>query len=167
MKRTYANTTHGFTIVELLIVIVVIGILAAISIVAYNGVSNSAHDSTIKSDLANFAKATQLYHAEKGMYPETGQLGLLNLRVTKTSYDTVGYNLYYCTDAGINSKFGFAAKSKSGKIFYMTSAGSGEAGTASMNAVPACSPIGVSDSIGANLTYGYHRINASWYSWTD
>ena len=36
---------HGFTIVELLIVIVVIGILAAISIVAYNGIANRAIDS--------------------------------------------------------------------------------------------------------------------------
>lgn len=36
---------HGFTIVELLVVIVVIGILAAISIVAYNGIANRAIDS--------------------------------------------------------------------------------------------------------------------------
>jgi len=36
---------HGFTIVELLIVIVVIGILAAIGIVAYNGIANRAIDS--------------------------------------------------------------------------------------------------------------------------
>ena len=36
---------HGFTIVELLVVIVVIGILAAITIVAYNGIANRAIDS--------------------------------------------------------------------------------------------------------------------------
>ena len=38
----------GLTIVELLIVIVVMGILAAISIVAYNGISNSANDNAVK-----------------------------------------------------------------------------------------------------------------------
>lgn len=56
----------GFTIVELLIVIVVIGILAAITIVAYNGVQARARDNVRKSDLAQLAKATKLYAVDKG-----------------------------------------------------------------------------------------------------
>jgi type IV pilus assembly protein PilA len=50
----------GFTIVELLIVIVVIGILAAITIVAYNGISNRARNSSIQSDLHNAASAMEV-----------------------------------------------------------------------------------------------------------
>ena len=61
----------GFTIVELLIVIVVIGILAAISMVAYSGVQQRARDSTRKQDLAAIAKAVNLYHADNGQYPPT------------------------------------------------------------------------------------------------
>lgn len=49
----------GFTIVELLIVIVVIGILAAITIVAYNGVQTRAQTSKINADLALLNKAIQ------------------------------------------------------------------------------------------------------------
>lgn len=56
----------GFTIVELLIVIVVIGILAAITIVAFNGVQQQARDSQRVSDLSNLAKMIRLYEAEQG-----------------------------------------------------------------------------------------------------
>lgn len=59
---------HGFTIVELLIVIVVIGILAAIVIVAYNGVQDRARQTKISSDLNTFAKA--IY----GARTQTGQV---------------------------------------------------------------------------------------------
>ncbi|HET8884032.1 MAG TPA: prepilin-type N-terminal cleavage/methylation domain-containing protein [Candidatus Saccharimonadales bacterium] len=56
----------GFTIVELLIVIVVISILAAITIVAYNGVQARARASAIVSDLQNVDKAFHLLAVEQG-----------------------------------------------------------------------------------------------------
>jgi len=42
----------GFTIVELLIVVIVIAILAAITIVAYNGIRDRASDSAAKTELS-------------------------------------------------------------------------------------------------------------------
>jgi prepilin-type N-terminal cleavage/methylation domain-containing protein len=62
----------GFTIVELLIVVVVIGILAAIVIVAYNGVTQSARDAKRSADLNNIMKALELYHIDHGGYPTCG-----------------------------------------------------------------------------------------------
>lgn len=50
----------GFTIVELLIVIVVIAVLATISVVAYSGIQQRARDSQRKSDLAAIAKALEV-----------------------------------------------------------------------------------------------------------
>lgn len=47
----------GFTIVELLIVVVVIAILASITIVAYNGIQAQARESKINADLATLEKA--------------------------------------------------------------------------------------------------------------
>lgn len=65
------NKQSGFTIVELLIVIVVIGILAAITIAAYNGAQQRGRDAQRKSDVATIAKALELYYADNGSYPST------------------------------------------------------------------------------------------------
>lgn len=63
------KNSSGFTIVELLIVIVVIAILATISIVAYNGIQNRARESLLKSALSNAGKWMQTENAKNGTYP--------------------------------------------------------------------------------------------------
>lgn len=55
------TTRSGFTLVELLIVIVVIGILAAITLVAYNGVQQKARDSAVRQATSQLASALQRY----------------------------------------------------------------------------------------------------------
>jgi type II secretion system protein G len=65
----YRNKTKGFTIVELLIVIVVIGILAAIVIVAYNGVQQRARDSRRQNDVQALTQALEIYYLTNGSYP--------------------------------------------------------------------------------------------------
>lgn len=64
--KSWASKQKGFTIVELLIVIVVIAILAAITIVAYNGIQQRARDSQRKSDVASIVKALKLWEVDKG-----------------------------------------------------------------------------------------------------
>lgn len=70
--RKKIDDRRGFTIVELLIVIVVIAILAAISIVAYNGIQQRASNTAIISAVNQTIKAVQLYYAQEGSYPLTG-----------------------------------------------------------------------------------------------
>lgn len=65
MKVGRYSRQKGFTIVELLIVIVVIGILAAITIVAYNGLQGRARDAQRKSDLGTMAKLLNVYAAQE------------------------------------------------------------------------------------------------------
>lgn len=64
--KTVLNKDKGFTIVELLIVIVTIAILAAITVIAYNGIQNQARTSKIKSDLATLSKAIQAARVNEG-----------------------------------------------------------------------------------------------------
>lgn len=56
----------GFTIVELLIVIVVIGILAAITVVAFNGVQDRAKQAKISSDLGQLDRAIKAARTNSG-----------------------------------------------------------------------------------------------------
>lgn len=66
MKNSKAR---GFTIVELLIVIVVIGILAVITIVAYNGIQQRANNNKTTTALSAWIKAMKLYKVDKGRWP--------------------------------------------------------------------------------------------------
>jgi len=56
-----ASSRRGFTIVELLIVIVVIGILATLTIVAYTGIQDRAKIASLQSDLAQASKQLEIY----------------------------------------------------------------------------------------------------------
>lgn len=69
MKKAWADQRQGFTIVELLIVIVVIAILAAITIVAYNGIQQRAKTSAAQSAASSLAKKAELYNTVTGNYP--------------------------------------------------------------------------------------------------
>jgi prepilin-type N-terminal cleavage/methylation domain-containing protein len=64
-----SKSTSGFTIVELLIVIVVIGILAAITIVSFNGVRQRAVIASAQSDVVNLSKQLELFKVDNGLYP--------------------------------------------------------------------------------------------------
>jgi prepilin-type N-terminal cleavage/methylation domain-containing protein len=70
------KNNYGFTIVELLIVIVVIAILAAISIVAYNGIQQRSRNTQTINAVASWVKALKLYEADNGAMPNnSGCLG--------------------------------------------------------------------------------------------
>lgn len=113
----------GFTIVELLIVIVIIGILAAITIVAYNGIQNRANDAAVQTDLRNFGNKVQTFTAINGRLPTTPELDTLGLKISTGSYGynytptgSNGYNFIYCA-RNSDSAFVFVAASKSGNVF--------------------------------------------------
>lgn len=125
------KTTSGFTIVELLIVIVVIAILAAISTVAYNGIQQRAKTSAAESIASNVAKKAELYNTEVGNYPLaasslTGAPLSASYSVTGimvgglenySSTNTVGY--YICGTGNPASLAAITASNASGgQVYY-------------------------------------------------
>jgi prepilin-type N-terminal cleavage/methylation domain-containing protein len=73
----WARKQTGFTIVELLIVIVVIGILAAITVTAFNGVQDRSRDARSQADIKNVVTIIEKYAADNGSYPSTGGLSTI------------------------------------------------------------------------------------------
>ncbi|HZJ34844.1 MAG TPA: prepilin-type N-terminal cleavage/methylation domain-containing protein [Candidatus Angelobacter sp.] len=68
-NRQTLNLSKGFTIVELLVVIVVIGVLAALTIVSYTGISQRATEASLKSDLTNASQQLKMYQVTNSAYP--------------------------------------------------------------------------------------------------
>ncbi len=87
-----ARSKNGFTIVELLIVIVVIGILAAIIVVSYNGTQNRANDSRRLSDMKSIQQSLETYKTLNGSYPA----------VTGANQDPTWYETSYITGSFLN-----------------------------------------------------------------
>jgi prepilin-type N-terminal cleavage/methylation domain-containing protein len=98
-----ASSSPAFTIVELLVVIVVIGILAAITIVSYTGVTQRAVSSSLQSDLTNASQQLKLYNQLYSSYP-TAMTG--NCPTAPTADNTYcikassGNTLTYATNGG-------------------------------------------------------------------
>jgi prepilin-type N-terminal cleavage/methylation domain-containing protein len=94
------QTKTGFTIVELLIVVVVIAILAAITIIAYTGIRDRTVASVLQSDVTSAIKKIELYKVESGTdaYP-TNQNEAVNAGVAVSE----GNALTYWTPGAVNS----------------------------------------------------------------
>lgn len=115
------NFKHGFTIVELLIVIVVIAILAAITIIAYNGIQNRANDVTVQSDMKqSYSRAQQFYTINERL-PSSGTELNQVLIASRKAYGG-GTNFYLVCRAD-NGAIAIAGRSKSGNAFAYSSNG--------------------------------------------
>ncbi|MES2876148.1 MAG: carbohydrate binding domain-containing protein [Patescibacteria group bacterium] len=92
---TIARRT-GFTIVELLIVIVIIAVLAAITIVAFNGIQQRARTSQVVSSTSQTKKKLEVYKIENGSYPTTGNLASSGITDSSVTYQYVSNGTTFC-----------------------------------------------------------------------
>lgn len=88
--------TYGFTVIELLIVIIVIAILAVISTIVYNGVQSRAYVVRMQADVQSIERAIELYKVDHGQWPHCAAGGELACLMTEIApqLETKGVPIY-------------------------------------------------------------------------
>jgi len=114
------KTINGFTIVELLIVIVVIAILAAISVIAYNGIQSRARDNDRINDMNVIKKSLALFYIDNGYYPARPEFFDANFR-----RNTLKIPDSAVTPPGTSNTIGYCWSSTPSSYCYVGTAPSG------------------------------------------
>ena len=157
---------HGFTIVELLIVIVVIAILAAIAIAAYSSITNRAYDTAVRSDFANFIKKYETIRVLNSANQYSDPTAAMGFSFSKDAYITGRNNMYLCINPERN-QYAIGAQSKSGKSFrYSTITGKTEE-VASVSQAATCTDAGTTIVDAAYTTVAVNNSNAWSSSWVN
>lgn len=103
----------GFTIVELLIVIVVIAILAAITIVAFNGVQQQAIAASVSSGVGQAQRQLALYKVDNDAYPTSGSLSAAVTKNDTVAFQYTSNGTTYCL-TGTQKNIAFRVSDTSG-----------------------------------------------------
>ena len=165
-KHTKHSKDHdGFTIVELLIVIVIIGILAAITIVAYNGIQDRARNASIQSDLTNFAKKLEAARigTNDGLYP-TALTAAMDIRANKNIYSLTRNNWYYCPSTDRTQFALGVAYTAAGAGFFISSSG-GIQPSSNVSDATTCPLVGRVN--GSQMGYAWNGTSGTWSAWVN
>jgi prepilin-type N-terminal cleavage/methylation domain-containing protein len=149
----------GFTIVELLIVIVVIAILAAISIVAYNGIQARTNNSAVASDAATIRKKMELTKIDLGRYPSS-EAELPDLKISKPAYDDTNQNVIYCYNSAADA-YAVGLTTRGRQKFY-TVTKDGIDTTTPVNTDRTCQLAGLADWASRSFGTAGHWSTGDW-----
>lgn len=159
----------GMTVVEMLVVITVIAILAALVFVSYRTVQDRTYNSTVQSDLASNIKTLTVYYSKYGIFPTEAQLASMTpkLGFATSNYSTALNAVLYCrsVDGTIASMIG---ASKTGKVYYVTNSARTPVELTvaySQTMATSCTNTGVNDPSNGTSGGWIHTTATGWDTW--
>jgi type IV pilus assembly protein PilA len=158
LQERRRESEEGFTLIELMVVVLIIAILLAIAIPTFLGARARAQDRAAQSSLRNTLTAAKTIYTDNQSYTIVTPGASGTLKATEPSLtfeaDATGSNgpkVISSAAAPAADTFTAAAKSDSGKCFYIKDVASTTGGTTYLSATPAAGAVCKSTDAG---TYG-------------
>lgn len=125
------NRREGFTIIEVAIVVIVLGILSAVTVVSYSAFQNRARASAATAALSRANKKLEIYESNNGSYPAAGDLAAAD--IVNSQDVTYQYSL---------TASGYCMTATAGTVVYkITESGTSSEGACSGHSAPGVLPI--------------------------
>ena len=105
--RAARKNENGFTLTELLIVVVILGVLAAIVVFAVSGITDRGVEAACDADKRTVQTAVEAYHAQTGAYPDSGSnnsvtniQALIGAKLLREAPNSPKYTITLAEDTG-------------------------------------------------------------------
>ena len=147
MKNILMNK-KGFTLLEILVTVGIVGVLSAVAVPAYNQYKRGTIETAVESDIGNFQKAYMAYNAVNGTYCATFSAAGITVRDGRnySKKGAIGFNSV-TTDCG-----GTTAIPLANVQYTYTPAACGSLSPSDCNATAGCTPVAASTGNPASCT---------------